>query len=121
MKKIILAFLLVCVSSVGFAVPRGIYLASPKKIEVVGEKLKLTFDLACRDEQPPDEFTGQLVAVSDDEGDRVVGVGVVLSKSRCKAGPVKEFTFEYYLKETGVSSEDLQNEGVTLEPIDIDN
>lgn len=116
MKKLMsLAALLVSVQA--FAVPRDLYLASPKKIEVVGSKVKLTFDLKCSNESP-DEWAGNLVAVSDDEGDMVMGLGVVLSESSCVEGPVKEFVFTYSLKKAGLTAEDLEN-GASFEPISL--
>lgn len=117
MKKIIMIILLSSLSSVTLAVPRNLFLASPKKITVVGKSVKLTFELPCKNEYP-DEFTGNLVAVSDDEGDMSMALGVVLSHDRCEAGPMKDFALEYTLEATGLSSKDLEN-GATFEPIDI--
>lgn len=99
------------------AVPRGLYIAAPHKIKVVGNKVQLTLKLACKNEYP-DEWAGNLVAVSDDEGDMAIALGVVLSQDSCDAGPKKNFVFEYDLKQTGVTASDLAN-GVTLEPVDV--
>lgn len=115
MKKFILLSLFL--SSTAMAVPRGIYLAAPKKIEVVGEKLRLMFYLNCANENP-DEWTGQLIAVSDDEGDYVVGLGVALSKDMCLPGPKKKFVFEYTLAQAGLTKAAL-TDGTTFEPLNI--
>ena len=102
-------------STVAMAVPRGVYLASPEKVEVVGEKMVLTFKLPCQNEAP-NEWAGSLVAVSDDEGDLAIGVGVALAKKSCVSGPAKEFKFQYDLKELGISSKDIKS-GTVIEPI----
>lgn len=99
------------------AVPKNLYLVSPKSITVSGNKLELAFELSCKNEHP-NEWAGNLVAVSDDEGDMTVAVGVVLSKDSCKVGPKKTFVFVYDLKEANLSTEDLKN-GVNFAPIDI--
>jgi hypothetical protein len=118
MKAVLMIALSVLfVSATAFAVPAGLYLAAPKKIEISGNSVNLFFDLACSN-SAPEEWAGNLVAVSDDEGDLVVGLGVVLAKSSCKAGPQKEFVFEFALKETGLTPSDLKN-GATFEPVNL--
>ena len=117
MKNFILIGFSLCIYSIASAVPQSMYLASPKKIEVLGKKVALTFALPCSNDAP-DEWAGNLIAVSDDDGDMVVGLGVALSKDSCKAGPIKEFTFKYQLSKTGLTKSDLKS-GASFEPIDL--
>ena len=117
MKNLVLIGFSLCICSLASAVPRNMYLASPKKIEVSGNQVALTFDLGCSNDAP-DEWAGNLIAVSDDEGDMVVALGIALSKDSCKAGPVKKFTFKYPLSQTGLKKSDLQN-GASFEPLDL--
>jgi hypothetical protein len=121
MKNLLLIVSVVMFCLSAFAVPRGLYLASPKAIVVDGpaNSVKLYFDLACKNEFP-DEWAGNLVAVSDDEGDMSVALGVVLAKSSCDAGPKKQFIFTYPLKATGVTLDDIKHD-VTFEPVDLKN
>lgn len=114
---IILACTLMSVSA--FAVPRGLYLASPKTIVVDRSNVKLYFELKCKNEYP-DEWAGNLVAVSDDEGDMSIALGVVLARSSCDPGPAKEFVFTYALREAKVTLDDIKHD-VQLVPIDIEN
>ena len=102
-----------------FAVPRGLYLASPRAVVVDRNNVKLYFDLPCKNEFP-DEWAGNIVAVSDDEGDRSIALGVVLAKSSCDVGPYKQFVFTYSLREVGITTDDIKHD-VTLQPIDLDN
>src|SRR4051812_21812983 len=88
------------------AVPRGVYVASPKKIVVAGNRLGLIFDLHCKNTHPED-FAGQPIALSDDEGDQVIGVGLLLAKSKCEPGPAKEFTFDFPVSKFGFKMSDL--------------
>jgi hypothetical protein len=119
MKKLFLLGFFAGVGDIASAVPHEMYLASPKKIKVVGEIVKLTFELPCSNKNP-DEWAGNLIAVSNDSGDRAMALGVVLSKDSCEAGPVKNFTFTYPLAKTGLTAEDLTEEsGGSFEPIDI--
>ena len=119
MKKIILSLCILTTSLTAFAVPRGMYLASPKKIEVVGGKVKLTLSLNCKNESP-DEWAGSLVAVSDDEGDMAVGLGVVLAKSSCEASAkARDYVLTFDLKQTGLSAADLKG-GASLEPMELE-
>lgn len=107
--------LTIFLASNAWAVPHNVYLASPKRIEVIGNKVALSFDLKCKNEDP-DNWAGHLINVFDDSGDLEVGLAIVLSKDVCKPGPLKEFTFRYPLTRTGVTAEDL-NRGVTLVPM----
>lgn len=107
MKKLILSFLVMTIfSAIAGAVPRGVYLASPEKITVKGNTIELLVRLACKNEFP-DEWAGQLVIVSDDEGDRAYGVGVILSESSCERGPKKLFSMKYDLLKQGLIPSDL--------------
>lgn len=117
MKKLLSVLLSFVTLNAAYAVPTQIYLAAPNKIEVVGERLKLTFKLPCKNEYP-DEWAGQLVSASDDEGDMVISLGVTLSKDSCKKGPLKEFVFEYRVSQIGIQASELEN-GITLEPMDL--
>ena len=119
MKNVIAVAGVLMLSLSVFAVPRGLYLASPKATIVDGSKVKLYFDLACKNASP-DEFAGNLVAVSDDEGDMAVGLGVVLAKSSCVAGPKRQFIFTYDLKDAGLTIDDIKHD-VTVQPIDLNN
>jgi hypothetical protein len=116
MLKIATLVVLFC-SNLAHAVPRGVYIAAPQGIRVTGQnQVTLSFRLPCSNSSP-DEWAGNLVAVSDDEGDMVVGLGVVLARSSCTPGPYREFRFTYPLSETGLSLTDLRN-GASLRPID---
>lgn len=117
MGKFVLSLCVFGFSVSALAVPRGVYLASPKAISVSGGQVNLSFELPCKNTYP-DEWAGNLVAVSDDEGDMTIGLGVVLSKDSCAAGPIKTFIFTYDLEQTGASQVDLKN-GVTFVPIDL--
>ncbi|MES2802738.1 MAG: hypothetical protein V4654_09625 [Bdellovibrionota bacterium] len=117
MKKLLSVLLSFVTLNVAYAVPTQIYLAAPNKIEVIGERLKLTFKLPCKNKYP-DEWAGQLVSASDDEGDMVISLGVTLSKGSCQKGPRKKFVFEYRLSEIGIQASELEN-GITFEPMDL--
>lgn len=117
--KLALTLAVIGLSQAAFAVPRNMYLASPTKIEVVKKQVKLTFELPCTNEYP-NEWAGNLISVSDDEGDLVQGLGVVLSKESCEPGPLKNYVFTYSLKEAGLSLEDLKA-GASFAPIDLAN
>ncbi len=117
MNKLTLIGLILSFCTVAYAVPRNMYLASPKKIQVIGKQVFLTFDLECSNEFP-DEWAGNLIAVSDDEGDMSIALGIALSKESCQAGPAKEFTYKYSLSKTGMRQSDLKN-GATFEPLNI--
>jgi len=117
MNKILLAIIILAFSSISLAVPRGVYLAAPKKIEVIGTKVKLLFNLSCKNKNP-DEWAGNLISLYDDEGDMAVGLGVVFSKSSCDPGPLREYSFEYNLKEIGFTANDIAN-GTTLIPLNL--
>lgn len=113
--KTLLSFVIMATALNAVAVPRSPYIVSPSKIEVSGEKLLLTLDLKCKNESP-NEWAGNLIALSDDSGDLVMGLAVVLAKSDCGPGPQKKFVLTYSLKDAGLSALDLKN-GVTLEPL----
>jgi hypothetical protein len=116
MKSVIGLFALLMTSNLVFAVPRGNYLASPKKIEVRGDSVRLSFDLPCSNGHP-EENAGNLIVLSDDEGDFAKALGVVLAKSSCEEGPLKTFVLKYPLRRTGLTQAALAQGEVFLVPI----
>jgi hypothetical protein len=111
-------------STNALAVPGRLYVASPKKIEVVGGKVRLHYRLPCRNDHP-DEWAGTLVAVWDDEGDQMIALGTVLAQSSCDPGPLKSFVFDYpvakVISESGmdgyITPENI--ESGMFEPVDV--
>lgn len=96
MKKMILVTMMM-MSVTASAVPRGLFLATPELIQVKGDKLTLTMNLPCQNENP-DEWTGNLIHVWDDEGDAAIAFAVVLSTDECKFGPKRIFKFSYNIE-----------------------
>lgn len=84
--KVALAFcaLSSLVISSAHAVPRGMKLAAPTKIEKVGKELKLTFLLKCESDLALE--WSSVVMVSNDEGDQAAAVGLVYSTDECEEG-----------------------------------
>ncbi len=117
-------FTLTCLLSFSAnAVPRGIYLASPKKIQATPDnKVNLYLDLNCKNEFP-DEWAGQLISTADDEGDMAFALAIVLSESSCDKGPKKQYTFTYELSQVSknLTYKDIIEKQISLVPADIRN
>lgn len=96
MNKIILVAMMMA-SVTASAIPRDLYLASPTKIEVDEDRLTLTLSLPCKN-QWADEWAGNLVVNSDDEGDMALSLAVVLSLDSCERSAKQDFKLVYSLK-----------------------
>jgi hypothetical protein len=96
------------------AVPGEAKLFSPIRLERVGDELKITVKLPCKNEGVTD--WARAVLTSDDSGDMQAGVAVMIPMSHCQPGPEKEFSIQMNPASEGYQfrSEDINDDFVPL-------